>query len=316
MTHEIQIVKRSGERVRFDLQKWQAQIAKVCEGVADVSPSMIEIAAQAHFRDGMTTRELDEIALKSMINLIDEEEHPDVGNVNYQYVAGKQRVGMLRKEVYGQHEPPRLYEIVQRNVSLLLYTPDLLEWYSEAEWDQFDRYIEHEKDETLAYAAVDQLIEKYLIRNRATNHIVETPQVRYMIAAATMFHAETRDRTKLVKDFYHASSDGLFTLATPVLAGLGTKTKQFSSCVLLRSDDTLKSIFATGQVMADYAAKRAGIGLEIGRLRPLGASIRQGEVMHTGIIPFLKKWFADLRSCCLTPDMYVEIIDTDDELPK
>jgi ribonucleoside-diphosphate reductase alpha chain len=130
-----------------------------------------------------------------------------------------------------------------------------------------------------------------------------------MVAAAVAFHAETKDRLKWVKDFYHAASDGLFTLATPVLAGLGTKTKQFSSCVLLRTNDSLKSIFATGQVMADYAAKRAGIGLEIGRMRPLGAPIRGGEVMHTGIVPFMKKWYSDLRSCCLTPEMYVEILD-------
>lgn len=297
MDKNMHVIKRSGEKVPFDLAKWQAQIAKVCEGVADVSPSMIEIASQAHFTDGMTTRELDQIALRSMVNLIDEEEHPDIGNVNYQYVAGKQRISMLRKDVYGDFQPPHLLDIVKKNIQLGLYTPDLLTWYTEEEWEQLNKHIDHEKDELLAYAAVEQLIEKYLVRNRATGQIVETPQVRYMAAAAVAFHAETKDRLRWVKDFYHAASDGLFTLATPVLAGLGTKTKQFSSCVLLRTDDTLKSIFATGQVMADYASKRAGIGLEIGRMRPLGAAIRGGEVMHTGIIPFMKKWFADLRSC-------------------
>ncbi len=297
MTQQISVIKRSGKKVPFDLSKWQAQIAKVCEGVADVSPSMIEIASQAHFHDGMTTRELDQIALRSMVNLIDEEENPDIGNVNYQYVAGKQRISMLRKDVYGDYTPPPLFEIVKKNVELKLYTHELLQWYSEEEWNQLNRWIDHEKDETLPYAAVEQLIEKYLVRNRSTGMIVETPQVRYMIAAATAFHAETKDRLKYVKEFYQAASDGMFTLATPVLAGLGTKTKQFSSCVLLRTDDTLKSIFATGQVMADYASKRAGIGLEIGRMRPLGAEIRGGEVMHTGILPFMKKWYADLRSC-------------------
>lgn len=272
---------------------------------------MIEVAAQPHFTDGITTRELDQIALRAMINLIDEEENPDVGNVNYQYVAGRQRISMLRKDVYGTYQPPHIYDIVKRNIELGLYTPDLLEWYSREEWDALEKHIDHEKDEHLPYAAVEQLIEKYLVKNRATGMIVETPQVRYMVAAAVAFHAETRDRLKWVKDFYSAASDGLFTLATPVLAGLGTRTKQFSSCVLLRTDDTLKSIFATGQVMADYASKRAGIGLEIGRMRPLGAEIRGGEVMHTGIVPFLKKWFADLRSCCLRPDMLVEVIDED-----
>ena len=295
--NNMHVIKRDGSKVLFDLSKWQAQIAKVCEGVADVSPSMIEIAAQAHFHDGMSTKELDEIALKSMVNLIDEELNPDVGNTNYQYVAGKQRITMLRKDVYGDYQPPRLYDIVKKNVELKLYTPDLLEWYSEEDWDYLGKHIDHDKDELLPYAAVEQLIEKYLIRNRASGLMVETPQVRYMVAAATMFHAEKKDRLKYVRDFYNAASDGMFTLATPVLAGLGTKTKQFSSCVLLKTDDTLKSIFATGQVMADYASKRAGIGLDIGRMRPLGASIRDGEVMHTGLIPFLKKWFADLRSC-------------------
>jgi ribonucleoside-diphosphate reductase alpha chain len=293
----MHVIKRSGEKVQFDLAKWQAQIAKVCEGVADVSPSMIEIAAQAEFRDGMTTRELDQIALRAMVNLIDEEENADIGNVNYQYVAGKQRISMLRKDVYGDYSPPHLFEIVKRNIALGLYTPDLVEWYSEEEWNKLNEWIDHSKDEDLPYAAVDQLIEKYLVRNRATGKIVESPQVRYMVAAAVAFHAEKNDRMKWVRDFYEAASDGMFTLATPVLAGLGTKTKQFSSCVLLRTDDSLKSIFATGQVMADYASKRAGIGLEIGRMRPLGAHIRGGEVMHTGIIPFMKKWFADLRSC-------------------
>lgn len=293
----MHVIKRDGSRVPFDLSKWQAQIAKVCEGVADVSPSMIEIAAQAHFRDGMSTKELDEIALKSMVNLIDEELNPDVGNVNYQYVAGKQRLTMLRKDVYGDYTPPHLLDIIRKNVELKLYTPDLLEWYTQDEWNWLEKHIDHDKDELLPYAAVEQLVEKYLIRNRASGLMVETPQIRYMVAAATMFHAEKKDRLKYVRDFYNAASDGMFTLATPVLAGLGTKTKQFSSCVLLKTDDTLKSIFATGQVMADYASKRAGIGLDIGRMRPLGASIRDGEVMHTGLIPFLKKWYGDLRSC-------------------
>ena len=291
------VVKRDGSKVSWDLAKWQTQIAKVCEGVADVSPSMIEMNAFAQFHDGMSTTKLDEIALRSMVDLIDEIERPDVGNVNYQYVAGKQRISMLRKDVYGQYAVPRLYDIVKLNVEKKLYTPELLEWYTEAEWDMLERAIDHDKDELLPYAAVEQLCEKYLVQNRVTGEIVETPQIRYMVAAATAFHAEKKDRLKYVKEFYAAASDGLFTLATPVLAGLGTKTKQFSSCVLIKSDDTLKSIFASGQVLADYASKKAGIGLDVSRLRPLGAPIRNGEIKHTGYIPFLKKWFADLRSC-------------------
>jgi ribonucleoside-diphosphate reductase alpha chain len=294
----INVKKRSGNTEPLALEKWQQQITKVCNGTADVSQSMIEIKAHPHFYDGITTREIDEITLRAIVDLIDVESNPDVGHTNYQYVAGRQRLSMLRKDVYGDFNPPPLYEIVKTNVATGLYTNELLEWYSEDEWNKMNDFIDHEKDEEYSYAAIEQMIEKYLVRNRATKEIYETPQVRYLIAAATIFHSEVpTTRLKLVKEYYNAASDGLFTLATPVLAGLGTPTKQFSSCVLIRSDDDLDSIFASGEMMAKYASKRAGIGLEIGRLRSLGSPIRGGEIMHTGMIPFLKKWFGDLRSC-------------------
>ena len=297
--NKITVIKRDGSREQLTIEKWQTQVAKVCKGIADVSQSMIEIKSQPHFYDGSTTREIDEITLRAIVDLIDVEANPDVGHTNYQYVAGKQRLTMLRKDVYGQYDPPHLYEIVKKNVELGFYTPELLEWYSEDDWNKMEDIIDHEKDELYSYAAIEQLIEKYLVKNRSTKEIYETPQVRYMIAAATVFHREEPNsaRMKYIKEYYNAASDGLFTLATPVLAGLGTPTKQFSSCVLIRSDDDLDSIFASGEMMAKYASKRAGIGLEIGRLRPLGSPIRGGEIMHTGMIPFLKKWFGDLRSC-------------------
>ena len=293
----ITVIKRSGEKEPLMIEKWQAQVAKVCKGIADVSQSMIEIKAQLSFYDGITTEEIDGITLRAIVDLIDIEHNPEVGHTNYQYVAGKQRLSMLRKDVYGQYEPPHLYEIVKKNVATGLYSSELLEWYDEDEWNKMEEFIDHEKDEEYGYAAIEQLIEKYLVKNRATKEIYETPQVRYMIASATVFHNEPEGRLKYIKEYYNAASDGLFTLATPVLAGLGTPTKQFSSCVLIRSDDDLDSIFASGEMMAKYASKRAGIGLEIGRLRPLGSPIRGGEIMHTGMIPFLKKWFGDLRSC-------------------
>jgi ribonucleoside-diphosphate reductase alpha chain len=295
----ITVVKRSGHREPLALEKWQTQIAKVCAGIADVSQSMVEIKAQLHFYDGITTKEIDGITLRAIVDLIDVESNPDVGHTNYQYVAGKQRLSMLRKDVYGSYDPPHLYEIVKTNVATGLYTPELLEWYSEDDWNRMNDMIDHAKDESYSYAAVEQLIEKYLVKNRSTGQTYETPQVRYMVAAATVFHKEEPNtaRMRYIKEYYTAASDGLFTLATPVLAGLGTPTKQFSSCVLIRSDDDLDSIFASGEMMAKYASKRAGIGLEIGRLRPLGSPIRGGEIMHTGMIPFLKKWFGDLRSC-------------------
>jgi len=296
---QITVVKRSGVKEPLHIDKWQAQVAKICQGIADVSQSMIEIKAQLHFYDGITTKEIDGITLRAIVDLIDIESNPDVGHTNYQYVAGKQRLSMLRKDVYGTYEPPHLYEIVKKNVATGLYTAELLEWYTEEEWNRMNDLLDHDKDELYSYAAIEQLIEKYLVRNRATKEIYETPQIRYIIAAATVFHKEepSAARMRYIKEYYNCASDGLFTLATPVLAGLGTPTKQFSSCVLIRSDDNLDSIFASGEMMAKYAAKRAGIGLEIGRLRPLGAPIRGGEVMHTGMIPFLKKWFGDLRSC-------------------
>jgi ribonucleoside-diphosphate reductase alpha chain len=296
---KITVIKRSGVKEPLTIEKWQAQVAKVCQGIADVSQSMIEIKSQPHFYDGITTAEIDEITLRAIVNLIDVEHNPDVGHTNYQYVAGKQRLSMLRKDVYGSYTPPSLFAIVQKNVATGLYTSELLEWYSEDDWNKMNEMLDHEKDEQYGYAAIEQLIEKYLVRNRATKEIYETPQIRYMVAAATVFHKEEPNtaRMRYIKEYYTAASDGLFTLATPVLAGLGTPTKQFSSCVLIRSDDDLDSIFASGEMMAKYASKRAGIGLEIGRLRPLGSPIRGGEIMHTGMIPFLKKWFGDLRSC-------------------
>ena len=295
----ITVIKRDGSREPLTIEKWQTQVAKICQGIADVSQSMVEIKAQPHFYDGITTREIDEITLRAIVNLVDVDANPDVGHTNYQYVAGKQRVSMLRKDVYGTYEVPSLYEIVKKNVATGLYTSELLNWYSEDDWNRMNDIIEHEKDEQYSYAAIEQLIEKYLVKNRSTKQTYETPQVRYMVAAATVFHTEEPNtaRMRYIKEYYTAASDGLFTLATPVLAGLGTPTKQFSSCVLIRSDDDLDSIFASGEMMAKYASKRAGIGLEIGRLRPLGSPIRGGEIMHTGMIPFLKKWFGDLRSC-------------------
>jgi ribonucleoside-diphosphate reductase alpha chain len=294
----INVIKRSGERAPLDISKIQRQVRNCCTGIDGVSPSMIELRSRIQFADGMTTETIDKLLLQAMVGLIDESENPEVNNVNYQYVAGRQRSSMLRKQVYGGFEPPRLYDIVVKNVADGMYTEELLTWYTREEWDIIDLFLDHSKDEKYSYAAIEQLCEKYLVQNRSTGKIYETPQVRYAVAAATAFHNEDpKNRLKLVKDYYECASDGHFTLATPVLAGLGTTTKQFSSCVLISADDTLDSIFAAGEMMAKYASKRAGIGLEIGRVRPLGAPIRNGEIKHTGLIPFLKKWFGDLRSC-------------------
>ncbi len=293
----IQVIKRNGNKEELNLEKIQTQIMRACEGIPDISPSMIELEAKIQFQDGMTTNTIDKLLLRAMVDLTDVISRPDVGHTNYQFVAGKQRMRMLRKEVYGSNNYPRLYDIVKKNVGLNLYTSELLDWYTEDEWDQIDSFIDHTRDEKYSYAAVEQLIEKYLVQNRVTKSVYETPQIRYAIAAATAFHMEKHNRLAAVREYYDFSSQGAFTLATPVLAGLGTPTKQFSSCVLITAGDSLDSLFATGEMMAKYAAKRAGLGLEFGKIRAIDAEIRKGEIKHTGILPFLKKLFYDMRSC-------------------
>lgn len=293
MTYMVK--KRNGDLEQFDPKKWENQINKVCDGIEGVSAFTIAATAQAQFKSFMTTVELDEIALRAMINLIDVEKNP-LGHTNYQYVAGRQRITMLRKSVYGSFEVPHIYEIVKKNVEAKLYTPELLSWYTEDEWNQINQMINHSKDETYTFAQVEQFVDKYLVRNRFTDVIVETPQVRYIIAAATSMHAEQHDRLQWVRDAYETSANGEYSLATPVAAGLGTATKQFSSCVTITVGDTLDSIYESGRAMAKYAGKRAGIGLEVGSIRGLNSSIRNGEIKHTGLVPFIKKWEKDLRS--------------------
>lgn len=204
--NNINVIKRNGETVPLDISKIQRQVAYGCKGIDHVSPSMIEIKAQIELHDGIHTETIDELLLKAMVDLIDETENPDINHVNYQYVAGRQKVSMLRKEVYGTYNPPPLYEIVKKNVSLGMYTPELLEWYTPEEWNIIDLFIDHSKDENYTYAAIAQLAEKYLVQNRATGQIYETPQVRYAIAAATAFHNEPQDkRLKYVKEYYECT---------------------------------------------------------------------------------------------------------------
>lgn len=287
------VTKRDGTKEPYNYEKIQRRIQYACDGIDHVSQSLIELNMNLELYEGIKTSDIDLIIEKAAVKLITSTE----GHTNYQYVAGRALNSSLRSELYGTFEPFRLFDIVKRNVEEGMYTPDLLTWYTEDEWDLMDSFIDHTKDEKLSHAALSQLIDKYLVRNKVTKKKYESPQVRYIVASATLFHAETKNRLKMVNDFYQKASNGEYTLATPVLAGLGTCTKQFSSCVLIRADDTLDSIFAAGEMMAKYASKRAGIGLEVGRIRRQGAPIRNGEIAHTGLVPFIKKWFGDLRSC-------------------
>jgi ribonucleoside-diphosphate reductase alpha chain len=175
---QITVVKRNGDREPLTIEKWQAQVAKVCQGIADVSQSMIEIKAQLHFYDGITTQEIDGITLEPLWILSTWNLIPDVGHTNYQFVAGKQRLSMLRKDVYGSYDVPHLYEIVKKNVATGLYTSELLEWYTEEDWNRMNDMLDHDKDEGYSYAAIEQLIEKYLVKNRATKETYETPQIQ------------------------------------------------------------------------------------------------------------------------------------------
>ena len=292
MAKTINVIKRDGSQEPYQIEKIQKQIEYACSGFDNVSQSMIEIGMNIEVFDGIKTETIDQLAINAAANLINPDN--EGGNVNYQYVAGRLQNSVLRKQVYGQFEPWHLRDIIKRGVEVGLYTDELLE-YTDEEIDILDASIDHTKDEFLSYAAIKQFIDKYLVRNRVTGQIIDTPQARYMISAMIVFLGETNGRIKKIIDYYKQVSNGDFTLPTPMLAGLGTPTKQFSSCVLLRSDDTVDSIFATGEMVAKYSAKRAGIGLEVGRLRPLGAPIRKGEITHTGMTPFLKKWFGDLR---------------------
>lgn len=290
------IRKRDGTVEPFMVEKFQRQVDFACEGIEHVSSSMIQIRTQLQYHDKITTSELDEMIYKAAEDLIHD---PDVGHPNYQYVAGRIRLYSLRKQVYGSYQPPKLFDIVSKNVTEGVYEPKLIEWYTEAEWNSMEAFIEHSRDEHYSAAAISQLVDKYLIRNRHTGQLYETPQVRYMVAAAVAFHAieDRTQRMQKIKKYYKAASKGKFTLPTPVLAGLGTKTRQFSSCVLIKTDDTLDSIYASGQIMGRYASKRAGIGLEVGRIRGVKSPIRNGEILHTGLVPFIRKWYGDLRCC-------------------
>ena len=294
---KILVSKRSGEKVVYDYTKISDRIRQLTDGIPGVSASMIEMQMDLHISDGMTTSSIDEVMLRTIVDLIDEEILPIEGNVNYEKVAGRHLCGMLRKEVYGQYTPHRLYDIVKRNVSIGLYTSELLEWYTEQEWDYMDSKIDHSKDELLVYSALEQLKDKYLVKNRSTGKIYETPQIRYIVAAATDFHMEDpTERMDLIIDYYESASNGEFTLSTPVLAGLGTPTKQFSSCVLIKTGDSTPSIQASTNLVETYAAKRAGLGIDFSRIRALDAPVRNGEISHTGMVPFLKKTYYGMRA--------------------
>lgn len=286
----INVTKRDGRLEELNLDKIHRVVSWACEGLTGVSPSEIELRTQMQFADGMKTSLIQETLIKAAGELISED------SPNYQYVAGRLINYHLRKEVYGQYTPPSLYEIVKKNVAGGWYEPKLLQWFSEDDFETMEKMVSHARDDDFTYVAMEQWRSKYLVRNRITKQFLETPQVAYMLIGACLFHNEP-DRMKWIKDFYDMSSRFILSLPTPIMAGVRTDDRQFSSCVLIDAGDDLHSISAASTAIKLYVSQRAGIGLNAGRNRGLNRPVRGGRVMHTGITPYIKSWQADNATC-------------------
>ncbi len=290
---DITVIKRDGSKETLDLEKFHRVVTHACADLTGVSSSEVELKSQIQFYNNISAPEIQETLIKAAAELISEH------TPNYQFVAGRLISYDLRKTVYGSFEPPSLYDHVNRVINeTSLYEKDLLEWYTKQEFDIMDSWMDHSKDEHLTYAAMEQLRGKYLVKNRATGQIYETPQMAYMLIGATLFHKyDNSQRLNLIRNFYEAVSNHDISLPTPVMAGVRTNVKQFSSCVLIESGDSLNSINATAGAIVKYVSKRAGIGIGAGAIRALGSSINGGHATHTGVIPFYKHFQSAVRSC-------------------
>jgi ribonucleoside-diphosphate reductase alpha chain len=288
----IKVTKREGHTEVLDLEKLHKVVFWATEGITGVSASEVEIKSHIQFYNGIKTADIQETLIKSAADLINEE------TPNYQYVAGRLINYHLRKQVYNSYEPCSLLDLVNKNVASGFYDRGLLEAYSQDEWNTLDTYIHHDRDENFTYVAMEQWRGKYLVQNRVTGEIFETPQMAYILIAATLFQSyPSETRLRWVKDYYDAISLGDISLPTPVMAGVRTPQKQFSSCVLIETDDSLDSINATASSIVKYVSQKAGIGIGAGRIRALGSPIRNGDAYHTGVIPFYKHFQTATRSC-------------------
>lgn len=288
----IQVTKMDGSKEPLDLDKLHKVVFHACNGLAGVSPSQIELTSHISFHNGITSSEIQETMIKSAADLISEE------TPNYQIVAGRLISYHLRKQVYGAFDPLPLRELVQGNVSRKMYDPALLDWYSEEEYQLMDSWIDHGRDDNYTYAAMEQWRGKYLVQDRFTKKIYETPQSALMLIGATLFHTyDPSVRMTWVREFYDSVSKFEISLPTPVMAGVRTSVRQFSSCVLIETDDSLDSINATASAVVKYVSKRAGIGIGAGKIRAIGSSINGGHATHTGVIPFYKHFQSAVRSC-------------------
>ena len=292
MSSRITVIKRDGRKEELNLDKLHQVVFWATEGITGVSASELEIKSQLQFYNNIQTRDVQETLIKAAADLISEE------SPNYQYVAGRLVNYALRKEVYNDYRPCHLLEIVKKNIDLGYYTKELLEWYDESEWEKLNNYVKHDRDMDLTYVAMEQLRGKYLVQNRATGKILETPQVTYILIAATLFNKYPKEtRLQWIREYYECISTHDISLPTPVMAGVRTPQKQFSSCVLIEADDSLDSINATTSAIVKYVSQKAGIGIGAGRIRAIGSPIRQGDATHTGVIPFYKMFQAAVRSC-------------------
>ncbi|WP_261882943.1 class 1a ribonucleoside-diphosphate reductase subunit alpha [Vibrio pelagius] len=292
MNQQLTVTKRNGRKETIDLEKIHRVITWAAEGLHNVSVSQVELKAHIQFYDGITTSDIHETIIKSAADLISEET-PD-----YQYLAARLAVFHLRKKAYGQYEPPALFDHVAKLVDMGKYDSHLLEDYTPAEFAELDQYIDHKRDLDFSYAAVKQLEGKYFVQNRVTKEIYESAQFLYILVAACLFAKYPKEtRLDYIKRFYDAASTFKISLPTPIMSGVRTPTRQFSSCVLIECGDSLDSINATASSIVRYVSQRAGIGINAGRIRALGSEIRGGEAFHTGCIPFYK-YFQTAVKCC------------------
>ena len=292
MTTHIQVTKRDGSRENLDLNKFHRVVSWACEGINNVSESEVEIRSHIQFFNGIKTTEIQETLIKAASDLISED------TPGYQYVAGRLINYHLRKEVYDDYNPPHLADQIKRIVDVGYYDKDILSWYSDDELNTLNSYIDHRRDFNIAYVGMEQFRGKYLIKNRANGRIFETPQFAYILIAMVLFRNYPKEtRLKWVKDLYDATSTFEISLPTPIMAGLRSPQKQFSSCVLIETDDSLDSINATASTIVKYVSQKAGIGIGAGRIRALGSPIRSGDTTHTGVIPFYKLFQAAVKSC-------------------
>ena len=291
---DINVVKRNGVAENMNLEKVHKMVELACKGLAGVSESHVEINAELQFFDGIKTSDIQEILIRSANDLITLE------SPNYQYVAARLLLFGLRKQVFGEHPDasPSVYDQLVKGVSSNVYDSELTGKYSADEWEVINGMVDHDRDYLFTYAGLRQVTDKYLVQDRSSGDMYETPQFMYILIAATLFQDYPQStRIDYVQRYYDAISRHRINIPTPVMAGVRTPLRQFASCVLVDVDDTLDSIFSSDMAIGRYVAQRAGIGINAGRIRGVNSKIRGGEVQHTGVIPFLKKFESTVRCC-------------------